>query len=235
MIACRDVERVFHSGRSSFAALRNVSFEVAAGEWVAMIGPSGSGKSTLLNLIAGLDRPSGGDIVVAGHNLTRMSEEALAAWRARHVGIVFQFFQLLPTLTAGENVILPMEFAALRADRSQRARRLLASVGVESLVDRLPGEMSGGEQQRVAIARALANDPVLLIADEPTGNLDAANGAAVLDLLIAFWRDGGTLVLVTHDRELAARAPRVLQLADGTVRADRSSRPLPARPTVTRR
>ena len=233
MIACSGIERVFHSGRGTFAALRDVSFEIEAGEWVALIGPSGSGKSTLLNLIAGLDRPSRGDIVVAGHSLTRMNEEALAAWRARHIGIVFQFFQLLPTLTVGENVILPMEFAALRADRSQRARQLLAAVGVGSLHDRLPGELSGGEQQRVAIARALANDPVLVIADEPTGNLDAANGAAVLELLIAFWRDGGTLVLVTHDRELAARAPRVLQLADGTLSADTANRPPPSLPPIT--
>jgi putative ABC transport system ATP-binding protein len=225
VIACDHVARTYRSGRGDFAALRDVTFRVEPGEWVALVGPSGSGKSTLLNLIAGLDRPSRGSLVVAGQDLSRLGQEELAAWRARRVGIVFQFFQLLPTLTARENVLLPMEFAGRRADRSRRAQRLLDAVGVGPLADKLPGELSGGEQQRVAVARALANDPVLLVADEPTGNLDPANGAAVLEHLVDYWRRGGTLVLVTHNSALAARAPRVLTLGDGVIRSDSRREP----------
>ena len=217
MIALSSVSRDYRTGRGTLAALRDVTLDIERGEWVTLVGPSGSGKSTLLNLIAGLDRPTTGTAVVGGVELNALGEEALARWRARTVGIVFQFFQLLPTLTAIENVILPMVFAGRRGDRVAAARNLLAAVGVDHLGDRLPGELSGGEQQRVAVARALANRPPLLVADEPTGNLDAASGAAVLDLLIDYWRDGGTLVLVTHDPAIAVRTPRVVRLADGSL------------------
>jgi putative ABC transport system ATP-binding protein len=224
MIDLRHVSRHYATGRGTLAALREVTLRVATGEWVALVGRSGSGKSTLLNLIAGLDRPSAGSVVVAGTDLGELSEEALARWRARHVGIVFQFFQLLPTLTALENVVLPMAFAGRathRGDHLTRGRALLARVGVAHLHDQLPGELSGGEQQRVAVARALANRPPLLLADEPTGNLDAASGAAVLDLLIDYWREGGTLVVVTHDPAIAAPsdhpAPRIVGLEDGAL------------------
>ena len=225
MIALTGVSRHYPTGGGNLPALRDVTLEVERGEWLALVGPSGSGKSTLLNLIAGLDRPTAGSVAVGGVDVGGLGEEALARWRARHVGIVFQFFQLLPTLTALENVVLPMTFAGRRGHRAQEAQALLAAVGLAHLSDRLPAELSGGEQQRVAIARALANRPSLLVADEPTGNLDAAAGAAVLDLLLAYWRDGGTLVLVTHDSTIAARAPRVVRLLDGTVQSDEASEP----------
>jgi putative ABC transport system ATP-binding protein len=222
-----DLERVgktYRTGRGEFPVLHEISLGIEAGEWVTLVGPSGSGKSTVLNLIAGLDRASTGSALVAGQDLGRLGEERLAAWRARTVGIVFQFFQLLPTLTARENVMLPMEFAGRRGGRSARALALLESVGLARLADRLPGALSGGEQQRVAIVRALANDPPLLVADEPTGNLDAANGAAILAHLSDYWRAGGTVVLVTHDPAIAAEAPRVVSLVDGTIRSDERRR-----------
>ena len=222
MIALTGVSRLYPTGRGALAALRDVTLRVERGEWVALVGPSGSGKSTLLNLIAGLDRPTTGSIAVAGVALDALGEEALARWRARNVGIVFQFFQLLPTLTALENVALPMVFAGRRRDRVAVARELLAAVGVEHLRDHLPGELAGGEQQRVAVARALANRPPLVVADEPTGNLDAASGEAVVDLLEGYWRSGGTLILVTHDPATAARAPRVVRLMDGMIQAEQS-------------
>ena len=223
MIALRGVVHHYATGRGSLPALRDVTLDIERGEWVALVGPSGSGKSTLLNLIAGLDRPSGGSVVVAGADLTALGEEALARWRARTVGIVFQFFQLLPTLTAIENVALPMVFAGSRGNRTEAARTLLAAVGVEHLQHHLPGQLSGGEQQRVAVARALANQPPLVVADEPTGNLDAASGEAVVDLLAGYWRAGGTLILVTHDPTIAARAPRVVRLMDGMIQAEQSA------------
>jgi putative ABC transport system ATP-binding protein len=220
MISLTDVNRDYATGRGLLRAIRHVTLDVERGAWVTLVGPSGSGKSTLLNLIAGLDRPTSGRLVVAGMDLGALSEEALARWRARNVGIVFQFFQLLPTLTALENVLLPMEFAGRDGDRRAAARALLESVGLAHLADHLPGELSGGEQQRVAIARALANDPPLLVADEPTGNLDAASGEAVIELLVDYWRGGGTLLLVTHDPTIAARAPRLLTMGDGALRGD---------------
>jgi len=232
MIVLDRVGRSYATGRGEVAAVRDVSLRVAPGEWVALTGASGSGKSTLLNLIAGLDRASRGSVAVGGVDLGSLGEEALARWRARGVGIVFQFFQLLPTLTALENVLLPMAFAGRRGDRRADGLALLRSVGMDHLRDHLPGELSGGEQQRVAVARALANDPPLVIADEPTGNLDAASGAAVLDLLVRHWRGGGTLVVATHDEVIAARAPRVVAMVDGALveaRADCGG-PLDLRP-----
>ncbi len=228
MINVDGVCRAYAARRGMFQAVRDVSFRVEQGEWVTVVGPSGSGKSTLLNLITGLDHPTSGSVIVAGADLTALGEDALASWRARHVGIVFQFFQLLPTLTALENVLLPMALAGRKGDRRADARALLAAVGVGDVADHLPGELSGGEQQRVAIARALANEPPLLVADEPTGNLDAASGGAVLDLLVGYWRRGGTLVTVTHDPAVAARAPRVLTMADGEIVESQSGRALRA-------
>ena len=180
VISFAGVTRRYATGRGEAVALDDVSLTVNRGEWVAVVGPSGSGKSTLMNLVAGIDRASSGSVIVAGHDLSRMGEERLARWRGRQVGIVFQFFQLMPTLTVRENVLLPMELRGGRRDREARAISLLDQVGVARLANKLPSELSGGEQQRVAIARALANDPAILLADEPTGNLDTATAKSSL-------------------------------------------------------
>ena len=198
--------------------LKGVNLHIAPGEFLAVVGPSGSGKSTLLNLIGGLDKPTEGRVWVAGEEISRMDEEELARWRGRTVGFVFQFFQLLPTLTALENVMLPMELmGTFKGRRRKRAMELLEMVGLAERAHHLPGELSGGEQQRVAIARALANDPPLLLADEPTGNLDSASGARVMEALLQFHQRGKTVVLVTHQAELAEKAQRVLKLQDGVL------------------
>ncbi len=219
VIALRNVERVYRSGRVEYRALRGVDLDVDEGEMVAITGPSGSGKSTLLNIMTGIDRPSAGSATVGGRRLDEMSEDELAAWRGEHVGIVFQFFQLLPTLTALENTMLPMDFAhrASVADRAIAARAKLDLVGLADRADHFPGELSGGEQQRVAIARALACDPLLLVADEPTGNLDTETASAMLDVLDAVNRRGTTVVYVTHDPALTTRAGRTVTIRDGTV------------------
>ncbi|HYI15381.1 MAG TPA: ABC transporter ATP-binding protein [Thermomicrobiales bacterium] len=219
--------RRYRSGRRDIPALAGVSLTVEYGEWVAIVGPSGCGKSTLLNLLAGIDGADDGAVDVAGQRLNGMSENALAAWRGREVGIVFQFFQLMPTLTVLENVILPMDLAGNNRDRRERALQLLDQVGVLVLAGNLPSELSGGEQQRVAIARALANSPRLLLADEPTGNLDSRNGEIVVDLLEQLWRNGTTIVMVTHDPEVAARASRTITMRDGQIVDDCSSRAIP--------
>ncbi|MHB8644991.1 MAG: ABC transporter ATP-binding protein [Thermomicrobiales bacterium] len=213
--------RQYMTGRGIVTALQEATFTIARGEWVTIVGPSGSGKSTLMNLLAGIDRASAGEVWVNGQELTRLSEERLARWRGRQVGIVFQFFQLMPTLTAVENVILPMELRGRwRGERRRRAMALLARVGVADLAASLPTHLSGGEQQRVAIARALANDPAILLADEPTGNLDSATGERVIELLAGLADGERTLVIVTHDARLAARAPRTISLADGVIMQD---------------
>ncbi len=216
-IIVESVFRRYRSGRRDIPALAGVSLTVGYGEWIAIVGPSGCGKSTLLNLLAGIDGADDGEVVVAGQRLNGMSENALAAWRGREVGIVFQFFQLMPTLTVLENVILPMDLAGNNRDRRARALQLLDQVGVVELSGNLPSELSGGEQQRVAIARALANSPRLLLADEPTGNLDSRNGSIVVDLLEQLWRDGTTIVMVTHDPEVARRASRTIAMHDGHI------------------
>ena len=202
--------------------LDDLTFTVPAGSLFAINGPSGSGKSTLLNMITGIDRPTAGRVTVAGADLNSMSEERLARWRGETVGIVFQFFQLLPTLTALENAMLPMDFGRRwkPAERWARARRNLDAVGLGDKAAHLPLELSGGEQQRVAIARALACEPKLVVGDEPTGNLDSQTGAAMLDVLARLNAAGTTVLYVTHDLALAARAHRIITIKDGRVVAD---------------
>jgi len=219
LVEVRDLAKVYRQGHRDIHALAGVSFDVRPGEWVAIVGPSGCGKSTLLNLLAGIDRPTAGWLRVAGRELNKLSEEELARWRRDHIGIVFQFFQLMPTLTAIENVELPLVLARHPRPR-QRARALLEQLGIEHLAHHIPSELSGGEQQRVAIARALANDPPLLLADEPTGNLDSESGLQIVQLVHELWRAGRTVILVTHDPALAVRAQRVIELRDGRIARD---------------
>ncbi len=219
VITLRAVEKIFQTGRVEYPALRGVDLEVASGELVAVVGPSGSGKSTILNIITGIDRPTTGEVTVTGRNLVDLSEEELAEWRGDHVGIVFQFFQLLPTLTAHENVMLPLDFARTGtvSERSERAERRLEQVGLSDKLDNFPAELSGGEQQRVAIARALACDPAILVADEPTGNLDSDTAAEMFEVFGKVNADGTTIVDVTHDASLAEEAHRVVTIRDGQV------------------
>ena len=214
------VSRRYGHGEATVHALRGVSIAVPAGQFTAVMGPSGSGKSTLMHLLAGLDRPTDGRVRIGGEDITRMSDKQLTKLRRRHIGFVFQTFNLLPTLTAQENVVLPMAIAGRRPDR-QALDALLTRVGLGERRGHRPSELSGGQQQRVAIARALITQPTVLFADEPTGNLDSASGAAILDLLReAVDVDGQTTVMVTHDPRAAARADRVLFLADGRIVAD---------------
>ena len=217
MIALTDVSRTVTSGAGLLTILHPTSLTIARGRTVAITGPSGSGKSTLLGLLAGLDTPTTGQVRIDGIDITALGEEALARLRGEKIGIVFQFFHLIPSLTALENVLVPMELAGVVGARA-RAGALLADVGLTGRGHHYPSQLSGGEQQRVAIARALANDPPLLLADEPTGNLDSGTGHQVIELLITVNRARGrTLVLVTHDRELADLADEVIALRDGRV------------------
>lgn len=222
LIELKGVEKTYRSGKLEYRALRGIDITINRGEMVAIVGPSGSGKSTVLNVITGIDRPTRGEVVVDGQPIHAMTEEQLAAWRGRHVGIVFQFFQLLPTLTALENAVLPMEFAQVGTSREriERATRNLELVGLGDKREHVPGELSGGEQQRVAIARALACDPVLLVGDEPTGNLDSETAARMLDLLASLNARGMTVVYVTHDPQIAARAGRTIVIRDGRIESD---------------
>jgi putative ABC transport system ATP-binding protein len=219
VIELRDASRSYPTPHGSFAALAGVDLTFAAGELVAVVGKSGSGKSTLVHLIAGLDRPTAGSVRVAGTALAELAEGKLAAWRGRHVGVVFQFFQLLPTLTVLENVLLPIDLCGtLPAARARtRAHALLDQVGIADQANKLPSALSGGQQQRAAIARALANDPPVVLADEPTGNLDSQTADAVFALLRQLARAGKTIVIVTHEREIAQHADRVVTLVDGHV------------------
>ena len=229
MIELRDVTKQYPGPDGGTRALDAVTLDLPAGEFVAIVGKSGSGKSTLINLIAGIDRPSAGQVHVAGTAVHALDESRLAAWRGRHVGVVFQFFQLLPTLTVLENVMLPMDFCATypKAQARERALRLLADVGIEDHAHKLPSALSGGQQQRAAIARALANDPPLIVADEPTGNLDSHTAGAVLALLAGLVRLGKTVLMVTHERDLSRIADRVVSLADGRVVGNRSVPQMP--------
>ena len=219
LIALERVEKVYRMGKVDYCALRGVDLSIGMGEMVAVVGPSGSGKTTILNLITGIDRPTSGAVTVDGKRLDEMSEEQLAVWRGANVGIVFQFFQLLPTLSALENAVLPLDFArrGSKRERFARARHNLELVGLGDKVDHLPAELSGGEQQRVAIARSLAADPKLIVGDEPTGNLDSVTAEEMFELLERLNGEGKTILFVTHDRELATRAHRVVEIRDGLV------------------
>lgn len=216
------ITKTIDSGTHRVEILRGIDLEVPAGQFVAIMGASGSGKSTLLGLLAGLDAPTTGRIVIDGVDITGLNEDRLALVRGRKIGFVFQSYQLIPTLTAEENVLLPHELTGGDVSAGlARARELLKSVGLEDRMDHYPVQLSGGEQQRVALARAFMVKPPILMADEPTGNLDSVNGAHVLDLLISLnQREGTTLILVTHDRTLTARADRIVTLSDGKVVAD---------------
>ena len=220
MIAINNVTMRLTAGGHAISILDEITFAIEEKQRVAIVGPSGSGKSTLLGLIAGLDRPTSGSIVIDGTDITKLSENEMARYRRRKIGYIFQSFHLIPTLTAVENVAVPLELAG-DADARKQARQLLDSVGLRERLDHYPVQLSGGEQQRVAIARAFACRPPILLADEPTGNLDTVTGRQVIDLLDGMHRDyGTTLVLVTHDQTLASRMERVIMLRDGKVESD---------------
>ena len=223
LVVLEDVHLTLGSAAGPVNILRGVSFAVEPGETVSLVGPSGSGKSTLMMVVGGLERPSAGRVLVAGHDLGALGEDALARLRRRHVGIVFQAFHLIPTMTALENVAVPLELAG-RRDAFAAAEAGLAAVGLAPRLGHYPAQLSGGEQQRVAIARAFVAGPSLLLADEPTGNLDGATGRLVIDCLFEqHARTGASLLLITHDPDLAARCGRQIRLADGQVAEDRRS------------
>ena len=219
LIQLQGVHKSYLTPAGTFAALRGIDLTIEAGEFVAVVGKSGSGKSTLLNMIGGIDRPTAGTVRVGGDAIEGMTENQLATWRGRTVGLVFQFFQLLPTLSVAENVMLPMDFAGRlpAKERRPRALALLDRVSVKDQADKLPSSLSGGQQQRVAIARALANDPALILADEPTGNLDSSTGREVLNLFRSLASAGTTVVIATHERDLAGLIDRTVPIADGAV------------------
>ena len=222
LLIARDLRRDYHMGGELVHAVRGVSLDVDDGDYLAVVGPSGCGKSTLLNLLGGIDRPSGGSVEIAGERIDRMRDADATRFRLLRVGFVFQRFYLMPALTALENVELPLaEARVARRDRVERARELLSYVGLGTRLDHRPAQLSGGEQQRVAIARALANRPRVLLADEPTGELDAHTGADMITLLGQVNRDGTTIIVVTHDEDLAGAAKRVVHMRDGVVVGDR--------------
>ena len=219
MISLHQVNKTYTTPAGKFSALKDIDLAIESGQFVGIVGKSGSGKSTLLNMVAGIDRPSSGSVAVAGTEIQSLSENKLASWRGRNVGFVFQFFQLLPTLTAAENVMLPMDFSKgvpLR-ERRKRAVALLERVGVGLHADKLPATLSGGEQQRVAIARALANEPPLVLADEPTGNLDSVTATAILNLFRDMANQGTTVVIATHEADIARVIDRRIEISDGTL------------------
>jgi putative ABC transport system ATP-binding protein len=219
MIDLRGVTKVYQTSAGPFPALRGVDLRVHRGEFVAVVGKSGSGKSTLINMFTGIDHPTGGELIVAQTRIRELSEGQMAEWRGRHLGIVFQFFQLLPTLTVVENVMLPMDLAEMyrTEERYERAIHLLELVGIADDAAKFPSAVSGGQQQRAAIARALANDPPIVVADEPTGNLDSRAADAIFQLFESLVTDGKTILMVTHDDELANQVPRALTIADGLI------------------
>jgi len=219
MIKLQGLSKIYYTPAGEFPALRNIDLEIAAGEFVAIVGKSGSGKSTLLNLVGGIDSPTSGTVEVGGKAIQGLDQSRLAAWRGRNVGFVFQFFQLLPTLTVVENIMLPMDFCRTYPvrERRKRALDLLNRVGVAPQADKLPSALSGGEQQRAAIARALANDPPVILADEPTGNLDSVTAGAVLELFLALAISGTTVVIATHERDITRLVDRKVEVADGAL------------------
>jgi ABC-type lipoprotein export system ATPase subunit/CRP-like cAMP-binding protein len=229
LIELNQVIKTYHTPAGAFTALKNVNLQVKAGEFAAVIGKSGSGKSTLINMVTGIDRPSLGEISIGGTPIHNLNENQMAAWRGRNLGVIFQFFQLLPTLTVVENVMLPMELCNVypRAERLDRAMHLLSLVGLSDQARKFPSAVSGGQQQRAAIARALANDPEILVADEPTGSLDSKTADSIFMLFEDFVRQGRTILMVTHDRDLASRVSRVILIADGEITDEHISSAFP--------
>jgi putative ABC transport system ATP-binding protein len=220
LIDLHQVRKAYRTPAGDFEALQGIDLQVVRGEFVAVVGKSGAGKSTLINMITGIDRPTAGEICVGSQAIHEMNEDQVASWRGRHVGVILQSFQLLPMLTCAQNVMLPMDFADLYrspGERRARALYLLEQVGIPEQADKLPSAVSGGQRQRVAIARALANEPMFLAADEPTGNLDSKTADAVFGVFEGLVAEGKTIVMVTHDRDLASRLNRVVQLADGQI------------------
>lgn len=222
MITVKNVKKIYKTGTVEYPILKGVSFSVQDGEFVLIMGKSGSGKSTLLNILTGVDTTSSGDVIINDRNILKLSEKQLTAWRGENLGIVFQFFQLIPTLSVLENILLPMDFVEKvpAKDRIDKAMGLLKLVGLESHANKMPSSLSGGEQQRVAIARALANDVNLIVADEPTGNLDSKNADMIFEILDNLKKRGKTIIMVTHEREILKGATRKILIKDGTIAED---------------
>ncbi|MCX8128855.1 MAG: ABC transporter ATP-binding protein [Clostridia bacterium] len=222
MINLKGIEKVYKTGYKDYSVLKNVSFDIKAGEFVIIMGKSGSGKSTLMNIITGVDKPTSGDVVINGIGINSYNEGKMAQWRGHNVGIIFQFFQLIPTLSVIENILLPMDLVKKipAKERESKAVKLLTKVGLTEHAHKMPSALSGGEQQRVAIARALANDVPIIVADEPTGNLDSKNAEIIYDLFDKIKKEGKTVIMVTHEREIIKGATRKLVLRDGEVIED---------------
>ncbi len=222
LISIKDLKKSFPVGDSEVTILKGISFDIGLGEFVSIVGPSGNGKSTLLNMITGIDRPSSGEVVVTGQDLNKLSENKMALWRRHNVGIIFQFFQMLPALTLLENVIVPMDLANKYSpkERRERGMHLLERVGLAEQADKKPNAVSGGQQQRAGIARAVAVDPPLIVGDEPTGRLDPRSAEICFELFEEWVAEGKTMLMVTHDRALAERVARKIQIIDGYVRRD---------------
>jgi len=227
LIHLRGVDKVYENGAIRFRALKEIHLEMGRGEFVGLVGKSGSGKTTLVNMVTGIDRPTAGEVIVDGTPVHMLSENDMAIWRGKALGVVFQFFQLLPTLTVAENVMLPMDFCNVYAPRERYARavELLQQVDLADQADKLPATLSGGQQQRAAIARALANDPPIIVADEPTGNLDSRTAEQVFDLFEDLVARGKTILMVTHDNDLVRRVKRALLVADGEIVDEIVNRP----------
>jgi putative ABC transport system ATP-binding protein len=225
LIELREVAKTYETGAGGVTVLKDVNLRVREGEFVGVVGPSGSGKSTLLNMITGIDRPTSGEVYVGGQAVHKLNENQLARWRGKNVGVIFQFFQLLPTLTILENVMLPMDFCNVyrRRQRKKKAMQLLEQVAIADQAHKLPNALSGGQQQRAAIARALANDPPVVVADEPTGNLDTQTAAEMFALFDRLVDEGKTLLVVTHDRDLSQQMRRVIHLVDGRIYRDQDN------------
>lgn len=220
VISLEEVRKIYKTKAGPLEVLKGVDLHIDEGEFVAIVGPSGSGKSTLINMITGIDRPSKGEVHVVGERLTKMSENKVAKWRGRNVGVVFQFFQLLPTLTVIENVMMPMNYVGTyKGKRKERAMELLDLVELPDVANKYPSQISGGQQQRAAIARALANEPKVLVGDEPTGNLDTVSAGLIFQLFEELVSHGTTIIMVTHDRDLAGQVPRVVEVRDGQIMA----------------
>ncbi len=223
LIELRKVNKAYRTPAGDFCALKDIDLQINQGEFVAIVGKSGAGKSTLVNMVTGIDRPTNGEVIVGDYSIHKMSEASIATWRGQNVGVIFQFFKLLPRISCAQNVMLPMDFADLYKSPSQRRERaldLLDQVGIVDHADKLPSAVSGGQRQRVAIARALANDPDVLVADEPTGNLDSKTANEVFAIFEKLVEGGKTILMVTHDKDLAERSHRIVRIGDGRIILD---------------